>query len=64
MVELRQQPVRVGEQAGDMVPYGGLDLLCFDAAAGAGGGAGAQDAVLAVALVVAPFRLARGCPAW
>src|SRR4051795_5797742 len=59
VLELRQQPVRVGEQAGDVLPDGALDLLGPDAAARAGGGARAQDAVLAVALVVLPRRFAR-----
>ena len=58
VLELRQQPVGIGEQAGDMVPHGRLKFFGFDVAAWAGRGAGSQDAVFAVALVVAPLRLA------
>jgi hypothetical protein len=58
VIELREQPLRLGEQGGDMVPHGSLDVLRLDAAARAGRGAGAQDAVLAPAFVVLPLRLA------
>lgn len=58
VVELDQQPVGVGEQAGHMIPYDTFDLLGLDVAARAGRRAGGQNAVLAVALVVAPLSLA------
>jgi len=60
--ELRDQPRRIGEQARDVVPDSGLDLLGFDIAARAPLGSGSQDAVLTVALVVAPLLLARRRP--
>ena len=58
VVELGQQSVGVGEQAGDMIPHGTFDLLGLDVAARAGRRAGGQDAILAVALVIAPLSLA------
>jgi len=61
MVELRHQPLRAGEKAGDVVPHRGFDLFGLDVAARAGCGTGTQDAVLAVALVVAPLRLLPPC---
>jgi hypothetical protein len=61
-VELREQLLRVGQQGGDVVPHGGLEVLGLDAAARADRGAGTQDAVLATALIVLPLWLvgARG----
>ena len=59
VVELGQQSVGVGEQAGGMIPHGTFDLLGLDVAARAGRRAGGQDAVFAAALVVAPLSLAR-----
>jgi hypothetical protein len=41
-LELRHQPLRAGEQAGDMAPHSGLDLLGLDDAAWAGCRACAQ----------------------
>ena len=62
VLELRQQVLRIGKQAGDVIPDGGLDLLGLDVAAWAGGRTSRHDAVLAVALVVPPLPQARGCP--
>src|SRR3712207_1826956 len=62
VLELRQQALRIGEQASDVIPDGGLKLLGLDVAAWAGGRASRHDAVLAVALVVPPLQLARGRP--
>src|SRR3954451_24422798 len=56
VVDLRNEPVRVGEHAGDMLPYRSLDLVGIDGAAGTGCRACAQDAILAAALVVLPCR--------
>src|ERR671917_1074053 len=58
-IELAQQPRRLGEQTGDVVPDGALDRRRLDGAAGAGRCAGAENAILAVALVVLPLRQAR-----
>jgi hypothetical protein len=54
-VELGQQLRRLGEQTGDVLPHSLLDRLRLDGAARADRGAGAQDAVLAVAIVILPF---------
>src|SRR3954467_12263837 len=61
MVELRRQPLRAGEKAGDVVPHRSFDLFGLDVSARAGCGTGTQDAILAVALVVAPLRLLPPC---
>jgi hypothetical protein len=55
-LELRRKLGRVGEQAGDMVPDGALQLLGFDVAAWASGRASTQDAMRAhgTASVVGP----------
>src|SRR3954467_1355557 len=63
VVELRNQPVRVGEHAGDMLPDRGFDFVGFDGAARAGCRASAQDTVLAAAFVVLPCRLVAPCGA-
>ena len=53
-LELRQQPVGVGEQPADMCPDGGLQLVAVDLRARAGGLACGHHAVLAGAAVGAP----------
>ena len=60
VVKLRGQPVGAGEQAGDVVPHGVLDLLGLDAAVRARCGPSSLDAVFAGAAVVAAPRLAGG----
>ena len=60
-VELRHQPLRAGQQPGDVLPHGGLDLLGLDVPARASCRTGAEDAVLAMAHVVTPFRLTPSC---
>jgi hypothetical protein len=60
--ELRQQALRIGEQARDVIPDNGLKLLRLDVAAWAGSWASGQDAVLSVAQVDPPLGLIGGCP--
>src|SRR3569833_245075 len=58
-VELSQQLRRLCEQFGDVLPHGLLERLRLDGTARADRWAGAQDAILAVAIVVLPFWQAR-----
>jgi hypothetical protein len=51
MLELRQQALRIGEQADNMVPDGGLEFLGLDTAAGTNGWTRRQNAVFAVTQV-------------
>src|SRR3954470_7412887 len=57
VVELRDEPIWVGEHVHDMLPSRGFNFVGVDGMVGAGRRACAQDAILAAALVVLPCRL-------